>query len=112
MSILKDMLLAFGASTIAVSAIFFCAVKTNFIPNSTVKVSGVVDRIGAYGGTVFLLKNNKTTFYIEDNTRAALTKPGDQVAFTVTTMKNELGLEAGVNRSSFVNLNLKNELKK
>lgn len=99
-----------GASTVTLGTLLFSMNADKIMPNSTHKVSGVVDRIGSYGNTVFLLKDNKTSFYIENNTKSALTKPGDQVEFTVTTIKKELGSEESVNRSSFVNLNLQKQL--
>lgn len=89
-----------GSMTITLAALFFS------LNDSTIKISGTVDRIGYYYGTVLTLKDNTTSFYIDKDKVAALTKPGDKVEFTVTTMNKKLGQEETINRASFVNLNL------
>ena len=95
-----------GVMIITLASIFFTFNKDKFMSDSTVKMSGVVDRIGAYGGTVFLLKDMKTSFYVDNNKDAALTKPGDRVEFTVTNMDKKIRAEERIDHNSFVNLTL------
>lgn len=105
-SSLNFLLFITGSMTITLAALFFSVNKDKILPDSTIKISGTVDRIGYYYGTVLTLKDNTTSFYIDKDKVAALTKPGDKVEFTVTTMNKKLGQEETINRASFVNLNL------
>lgn len=104
-----------GSSLVTLMAIGVSGNKDIFMPSETIKVSGVVDRIGVHGSdyisTTFLLKDNKTIFSIGNSEKAALTKPGDTVEFTVTNKDKVLEPKESVHTESFVNLTLKDERK-